>query len=290
MFDDKSNIVKLNDDQAKTEVQIAKSDDSQIITDPGATETGTAIVTRRIIRGQGTGVGTGTGAALGGDVNAVSDGNNTTNLTNSTTGAGTTNLADSSAPSAIRVGGVTYEINSSSDLLIDGYTWKANDVKKALTLTETPTRLTIKTDSLYSNEKYLEKLSDLKLKLEKTLETKEAKDAYTQKQNQTKASNGTSQQFSYYQNDSQSTSQYGDNTSSANTTSSSPRQSVDLGNYTAYDDSGFSASIVKATAEKLKSGDLITLRGKSWIVNSVNASTKRIKVTLDEPKTSGGGR
>jgi hypothetical protein len=25
-------------------------------------------------------------------------------------------------------------------------------------------------------------------------------------------------------------------------------------------------------------------------VNSVNASTKRIKVTLDEPKTSGGGR
>ena len=146
---------------------------------------------------------------------------------------------------------------------------------------------TIKTDSLYSNEKYLEKLSDLKLKLEKTLETKEAKDAYTQKQKQTKASNGTSQQFSYYQNDSQSTSQYGDNTSSANATR--PRQAVDLGNYTAFDDSGFSASIVKETAEKLKSGDLITLRGKSWIVNSVNASTKRIKVTLDEPKTSGGG-
>jgi len=290
MFDDKSNVTKLNDDQSKTESQIGTTDDSQIITDPGATETGTAIVTRRIIRGQGAGGGAGTGAAPGSDVNAVNSGNNTTNLTNSTTGAGTSNLSDSSAPSAIRVGGVTYEINSSSDLLIDGYTWKANDLKKALALTETPTRLAIKTDSLYSNEKYLEKLPDLKLKLERTLETKESKDAYTQKQKQTRSSNGTSQQFSYYQNDSQSTSEYGDNASPTNTTSSSPRQSVDLGNYTAFDDSGFSASIVKSTAEKLKSGDLITLRGKSWIVNSINASTKRIKVTLDEPRTSGGGK
>ena len=281
MFDDKSNVTKLNDDQAKTEAQLNVSDEAQIISDPNATETGTAIVTRRIIRGQGSGAaggGNGTGAAGGSDVNAVNGGNNTTNLTNSTTGGTTENLSDSSAPSANRVGGVTYEINSSSDLLTDGYTWKPGDIKKALGLTDTPTKLTMKTDSLYSNDKYLDKLTDLKLKLEKTLETKESKDAYKQKQTQTRSSNGTSQQFSYYQNDAQSTAQYGDDGSTNTNTS------VDLGNYTAFDDSGFSTSIPKVTAETLKIGDLITLRGKSWIVLSNNPSTKRIKVELDQPK------
>ena len=283
MFDDKSNVTKLNDDQAKTESQLGVTDEAQIIGDPNATETGTAIVTRRIIRGEGSGSaaggGSGTGAAAGSDVNAVNGGDNTTNLVNSTTGGSTGNLSDSSAPSANRVGGSTYEINSSSDLSIDGYTWKPNDIKKALGLSDTPTKLSMKTDALYSNDKYLDKLPDLKLKLEKTLETKEAKDAYKQKQTQTRTSNGTSQQFSYYQNDAQSTSQFGDNTSST-----SPRQAVDLGNYTAFDDSGFSTSIPKTTAETLKIGDLISLRGKSWIVLSNNESTKRIKVELDQPK------
>ena len=293
MFDDKSNVTKLNDDQAKTEAQIGVSDEAQIISDPNATETGTAIVTRRIIRGQGAGAaggGSGTGAAGGGDVNAVNGGNNTSSLVNSTSGGTTENLSDSSAPSANRVGGVTYEINSSSDLLIDGYTWKPGDIKKALGLTDTPTKLTMKTDSLYSNDKYLEKLSILKSKLEKTLETKEAKDAYTQKQKQTRATNGTSQQFSYYQNDAQSTAQYGNNSNvNTGTGTNTPPPTIDLGNYTAFDDSGFSTSVPKVTAETLKIGDLITLRGKSWIVLSNNASTKRIKVELDKPRTGGGG-
>jgi hypothetical protein len=143
----------------------------------------------------------------------------------------------------------------------------------------------MKTDSLYSNDKYLEKLSNLKSKLEKTLETKEAKDAYTQKQKQTRSTNGTSQQFSYYQNDAQSTAEYGNNSNvNTGTGTNTPQPTIDLGNYTAFDDSGFSTSIPKTTAETLKIGDLITLRGKSWIVLSNNASTKRIKVELDQPK------
>ena len=59
--------------------------------------------------------------------------------------------------------------------------WSSTNIKGALNLDSLPTNLTIKTDSLYSNNKYLDKLSDLKGKLEsKYLKTADEKEVHTQ--------------------------------------------------------------------------------------------------------------
>jgi hypothetical protein len=126
-----------------------------IISDPNAPK-GTAIVTRKL-------VGTDT---LGSPTAS------TTNINGSPMTAPDTMASTStSVESATIVGGVTYKITTNSGINIDGVEWSSSNIKGALSLQSNPTNLTIKSDSLYSNDKYLDTLTNLKNNLGKTYVT-----------------------------------------------------------------------------------------------------------------------
>ncbi|NBP58024.1 hypothetical protein EBU71_16095, partial [bacterium] len=73
---------------------------------------------------------------------------------------------------------VGYEIDAQSNLIINGYLWTPSQLKQGLNLDSNPTRLTIKNDSLFTSEKLLGKLGDIKTSMEKLLTTQEQKDRY----------------------------------------------------------------------------------------------------------------
>lgn len=60
-----------------------------------------------------------------------------------------------------------YTINTDSSLVIDGYTWNATQLKTVLSLDSTANNLTMKDGSLYSNNKYLDKLDNISKALQK---------------------------------------------------------------------------------------------------------------------------
>jgi hypothetical protein len=150
IYDSKDNILNMNNTLAQIQAGLFSANQQpSIIPDPDNQKSGTAIVTRKIVSNPGVASGTASASS------------------NSTT----------SSPSSTKIGTTTYAIDSGSNLVIDGYSWTPTQLKGALNLSSEPTRLSFKTDAVYSNDKYLDKLSTLKTKLEsKYLVTKEIKD------------------------------------------------------------------------------------------------------------------
>jgi hypothetical protein len=130
IYDSKNNVANMNATITQIQSNLGNNQEPSIITDPNNTQRGTAIVTRKIVQG---------GAS------------------NTTSNTSTAN----SSPQTTKFNGVTYEITSISSLVINGYTYDANSLKKSLQLNSSPTNLTITSDSLYSNGKYLGKLEDI---------------------------------------------------------------------------------------------------------------------------------
>jgi hypothetical protein len=139
IFDTLSNINTLRV-RATEAQQSSQSPTTRIIPDPDITgRQGTAIVTLQQVA-----AGTGT---------------------NNQTGTSSTANTSTSVESTIKIKNVTYTIDSKSNLIINGYTWTSSQLKEVLGLPSPPIQLSFKTDSLYSFNKYLDKLSDLSNKL-----------------------------------------------------------------------------------------------------------------------------
>lgn len=149
IYDSKDNILNMNNTLAQIQAGLFSANQQpSIIDDPDNQKTGTAIVTRKIVSNPGI-----------------------------TSGTASTGASITSTPASTKIGTTTYAIDSGSNLVIDGYSWTPTQLRSVLNLTSDPTTLTFKTDAIYSNNKYLDKLSSLKTKLEtKFLVTKEIKD------------------------------------------------------------------------------------------------------------------
>ena len=151
IYDSRDNVLSLNSTAAQIQANLANQQEPSILNDPNSTNKGTAIVT--VVQ----------------------------TTSNVVTGATSSTNSSTSQPSSTKLFNVTYEIDSSSNLKIDGKAWTPSNIKGALNLDSVPTNLTIKTDSLYSNGKYLDKLVELKKKLEtKYLKTSEQKEVHKQ--------------------------------------------------------------------------------------------------------------
>ena len=270
IFDDISNVIIINNEQKEQEIQNGNNQEPSIISVVDTPERGTAVVTRRLIR----------------DTTADNAGGGTNNTNTNTGNANTTqtqNLNNSSTPTATKQNGITYEIDSSSNLKIDGYTWTPADVKKALTLTDLPTGLTIKDDAIYTKDKMLEKLNVLKSKLESLLKNKEDKDKYKQTQSQTRKEIGTDQEFAYYNLE------FGGGV--VNTTTNQATSQAIQTDYKVYNQTNGSlvTTISKMVAEDLKVNDLTKILGKSWIIKSIDKTIREIKVVQDTGITARPG-
>ena len=80
----------------------------------------------------------------------------------------------SSVPNSVKINNVTYTIGSDSSLTINGFSYTSGDIKAGLGLSSNPINLSIKSDGLYSNDQYLDKLSNLNSKLSKKVIKTEA--------------------------------------------------------------------------------------------------------------------
>jgi len=272
LYDDKPNVVVINKQQQEQENETGNNQEPSIISVIETPEKGTAVVTRILIPD--------TAGTVGGTGNATDTG------TGANTGANNTNvnLTNTSTPTALKLLGVTYEIDSSSNLKIDGYTWTPANVKKALSLTDLPTNLSIKTDALYSKDKLLEKLSVLKGKLETSLQSPEDKTKYKQVQQQTRKEIGTDQEFAYYNLE------FGNATTNPNPTQTNQQTTQQTPIVTDYRVNDFEkgntiTTITKTVAEDLKVNDLTKILGKNWIVKSIDKNTKVIRVIEDTGST-----
>jgi len=147
IYDTIDNVTNLNSIVTQIQSNLNNNEEPSIISDPNTIQRGTAIVTRRIVSGTLPSIGT-----------------------TSSVGQSTTSVASST-----KIGGVTYTIDTSSNLLINGYTWTPIIIKSALNLDTAPLNLTIKTDTLFTNNQNLGKLQDIKTKLEATLVTEDQK-------------------------------------------------------------------------------------------------------------------
>jgi len=268
LYDDKANVDNLNNEQKQQETETGNNQEPSIISVIETPEKGTAVVTRKLIPD--------TTGANGGVGNATT---NTGTGTNTGTNATNVNLTNTSTPTALKLLGVTYEIDSTSNLKIDGYTWTPANVKKALSLTDLPTNLSIKTDALYSKDMLLEKLSVLKGKLETTLQTPEDKTNYKQVQQQTRKEIGSDQEFAYYNLE------FGNITT--NTNASQNQQTEIITDYKVkdFDTSNYITTITKSVAEDLKVNDLTKILGKNWIIKAIDKNTKVVRVTEDTGTT-----
>jgi hypothetical protein len=271
IFDDINNVIIINNEQKEQESETGNNQEPSIISVVDTPERGTAVVTRRLIR----------------DTTADNAGGGTTNTANANTAntntTQTQNLNNSSTPTATKQNGITYEIDSSSNLKIDGYTWTPADIKKALTLTDLPTGLSIKDDAVYTKDKMLEKLTVLKGKLELLLQNKEDKDKYKQTQSQTRKEIGTDQEFAYYNLE------FGSgmvNTRSAQATSQTVQTDYKVYNQS---DGSLVTTISKMVAEDLKVNDLTKILGKSWIIKSIDKTIREIRVVQDTGSTARPG-
>jgi hypothetical protein len=267
LYDDKANVDNLNNEQKQQETETGNNQEPSIISVIETPEKGTAVVTRQLIPDT-----TGTDGGTGNATNTGTGANTGTNATN-------VNLTNTSTPTALKLLGVTYEIDSTSNLKIDGYTWTPANVKKALSLTDLPTNLSIKTDALYSKDMLLEKLSVLKGKLETTLQTPEDKTKYKQVQQQTRKEIGSDQEFAYYNLE------FGN--AITNTNASQNQQTEIITDYKVkdFDTSNYITTITKSVAEDLKVNDLTKILGKNWIIKAIDKNTKVVRVTEDTGTT-----
>jgi hypothetical protein len=139
IYDSKKNIADINDTQKKIQAEVLTNPDRATIIVQDAAQQGTAIVSRRVISG-----------------NLPSSGASMMSGTN----------ASSSTPATTKINGITYTVSEKSSLVVDGYEWTSSQIKGALNLDVNPIRLSMKTDSLYSNEKYLDTLVSITKKLQ----------------------------------------------------------------------------------------------------------------------------
>lgn len=153
IYDSRDNVQSLNSAAAQIQSGLSNQQEATIISDPNNTQKSTAFVTKRIVQ------------------------------TTLNTGTSSNASSSTSVESSTKIGNVTYQINTSSSLIIDGYTWTSSNLKTALKLDSVPTNLTIKTDSLYSNNKYLDKLENIKKSLESQIVSAEQKEVYSSTQN-----------------------------------------------------------------------------------------------------------
>ena len=145
IYDSRANVVNLNTTLRDIQRGIGTNQEPSIINDPDS-RTGTAIVTRRVIQ-------TNTGG----------------------TASNTPQSVATSTESSTNVSGVVYTITSTSNLVIDGYTWTSSQIKDTLSLSQTPIELTIRGNILYSKGQFLSDLGSLKTQLEKKYLTDEDK-------------------------------------------------------------------------------------------------------------------
>ena len=165
IYDSKDNVMNLNSNMAQIQASLGQAGlEPSIITDPN-TPKGTAIVTRKL-------VGTNT---LGSPTASTTNINGTPmkDVVPDTMASTST-----SVESATIIGGVTYRITTNSGINIDGVEWSSSNIKGALSLKSNPTNLSIKSMSnspdstfLYSNNQFLDSLTNLKNNLEKTYVT-----------------------------------------------------------------------------------------------------------------------
>jgi len=154
IYDSKKNIADINDTQKKIQAELLTNPDRATIIVQDTAQQGTAIVTRRIVSG-----------------NLPSSGASMMSGTN----------ASSSTPATTKINGITYTVSEKSSFVVDGYEFTSSQIKGALNLDVNPIRLSIKTDSLYSNDKYLDTLVSLTRKLQsKYITTAEEQTRQTQ--------------------------------------------------------------------------------------------------------------
>ena len=159
LFDNITNVNNLNGAQSDIE-NLVQGDTPSIINDPGAVGIETAVVTRRVIRGAGTGVGAGTQGTQGAQGGTQSG----------------DELTNSSVPSTIPINGITYQVTSRSELKISDFTFTSANIKTALLLPSLPKKLEIRVigsqGTLYSNSQVIGQLnpgSELITKLSTTI-------------------------------------------------------------------------------------------------------------------------
>lgn len=275
LFDDKDNVDLLNNEQKQQEAEGGNNQEPSIINVIETPEKGTAVVTRRLIPDPN-GTDTGTGGTTDGGAGGAGTGTGTTTDAN---GNNQPVLTNSSTPTSYKSDGVTYEIDSSSNLKIDGYTWTPSDIKKAMSLTELALGLSI-IDSgpvggqsgaaLYTKDKIIDKLTVIKSKLESLLESKESKDKYKQTQQQTRKEIGTDKEFAYYEME---FGPVGKGTQSPLST-----------NYKIIngETGALITTMPKDKAELIVVGNIVKILGKNWLVTFVDQTIRQIKVEIEQ--------
>ena len=178
IYDSVDNVINMNNIVAQINANLGNNQHPSIINDPNSSNKGTAIVTRKII-----------GSNKLTSVSKVSD--ITTSLGSSAKTSSKTDASTSSSNhSATKINGSTYTISSNSDLIVNGYTWTSSQIKILLSLNSTPTNLTMRSDSLYSNGKYLDKLPYLETRLRNMfIKTPDEKKVYESTQSNYKINN-----------------------------------------------------------------------------------------------------
>jgi hypothetical protein len=152
IFDNKDNVDNINQQQAEIERDVLSAEKAETLIDTYSQNT--AIVYRRRI---------GTAQTAG--------------ATSSTSNS----LTNSSLPATTKINNLTYTITTNSSLTINGFEWTSPQIKTVLNLDSNPITLTIRTDSLFSAEKYLDTLVSLNKRLQdKYLVTPEDKTKYDQ--------------------------------------------------------------------------------------------------------------
>lgn len=162
IFDTQSNIDYINELQREVERDVLSAEKSEVLIDTYSQNT--AIVYRRKV--------------------STSEGNTTGSTASQVAG-----LTNTSIPSTTKINNVTFNISTNSSLIIDGYEWTTQQIKEILQLGSNPTNLSIRTDSLFSADKFLDNLFNLSKNLQTLLVTDEDKTKYLQTQQNFKNTN-----------------------------------------------------------------------------------------------------
>jgi hypothetical protein len=161
IFDTQSNIDYINELQREVERDVLSAEKSEVLIDTYSQNT--AIVYRRKV--------------------------STSDATAGGTASQLTGVTNTSIPSSTKINNVTFTISTNSSLIIDGYEWTTQQIKDILQLGSNPTNLSIRTDSLFSSDKFLDNLFNLSKNLQILLVTDEDKTKYSQTQQNFKNTN-----------------------------------------------------------------------------------------------------
>jgi len=284
LYDDLQNVNSLNVDQKANEVSESTNAQPSNITVIDATKTGTAIVTKKITPPSSNSANSGVGS------------NNTSSNQTTNTQNGSSVSSSSSTPNTFKFNSVIYEITSDSGIKINGYYFSQTKIKSALSLSLNSYYLNFKSDSLYSQNLFLIKLSDLKSKFESNLIIPDS----VYDSNPSISSNPVFDRRSNYDNIQSSflsanskdpiVSTITTNTppiqpiqSPTQTTNPTPPPSQTVGNYRILNKKTNAqiTQIPEATALKYSNGDAFNFSNKYYIIVSIDSTKKIIYANLD---------